>query len=69
MKKITYMMIVLMISFLAVACTQQEKRTAGYGIGGAALGGLAGGAIGGGRGAAAGAAIGGIGGTVIGANQ
>lgn len=52
------------------ACTTSEQRTAGYGVGGAALGALAGGAItGSGRGALAGAAIGGVAGTLVGAAQ
>ncbi|MBN9045644.1 MAG: hypothetical protein J0H18_08250 [Rhizobiales bacterium] len=59
-----------MLAFSTAACTTAEQRTAGYGVGGAALGALAGGAIGGnGRGALAGAAIGGVAGTLLGAAQ
>lgn len=59
---------VVLVAFSASACTTAEQRTAGYGVGGAALGGLAGAAIGGNsRSALAGAAIGGVGGTLVGA--
>lgn len=59
---------VILMSVAVSACTTAEKRTAGYGAGGAALGGLAGAAIGGdGRGALVGAAVGGVGGTLVGA--
>ena len=55
-------------AFIISGCTTNERRTAGYGVGGAAIGALAGGAIGGdGRGALTGAAIGAVAGTLIGA--
>lgn len=70
MKRISVIAVAAVMGLATAACTSNEKRTAGYGIGGAALGALAGGAIGGsGRGALAGAAIGGAAGTVVGAAQ
>ncbi|KAB0565554.1 glycine zipper 2TM domain-containing protein [Brucella pituitosa] len=63
----------LTVSVIAMAssgCTTAEQRTAGYGVGGAAIGGLAGAAIGGNtRGALTGAAIGAAAGTLIGVAQ
>ncbi len=63
----------LMTSVIALsltACTTHESRTAGYGVGGAAVGALAGGAIGGNaRGALTGAAIGAAAGTLVGVAQ
>lgn len=59
---------IALLALATTACTTAEQRTAGYGVGGAALGGLAGAAIGGNsRSALAGAAIGGVGGTLVGA--
>lgn len=64
---------VLAVTAIAVAstgCTTNERRTAGYGVGGAAVGALAGGAIGGDtRGALTGAAIGAAAGTLLGVAQ
>jgi hypothetical protein len=58
------------IGLAASGCTTAEQRTAGYGVGGAAIGGLAGAAIGGNtRGALTGAAIGAAAGTLIGVAQ
>lgn len=55
---------------ILTGCTSNERRTAGYGAGGAAIGALAGGAIGGDtRGALTGAAIGAAAGTLIGVSQ
>lgn len=57
-----------LLALSTAACTSNEQRTAGYGVGGAAIGALAGGAIGGnGRGALTGAAIGAVAGTLVGA--
>ena len=68
--RLSMIAIVGALAFSTAACTTAEQRTAGYGVGGAALGALAGGAIGGsGRGALAGAAIGGVAGTLLGAAQ
>lgn len=59
---------IALMALATSACTTAEQRTAGYGVGGAALGGLAGAAIGGDtRGAMTGAAIGAVGGTLVGA--
>lgn len=70
MKRICVIAAVAVMGLTTVACTQQEQRTAGYGVGGAALGALAGGAIGGnGRGALTGAAIGAAAGTLVGVAQ
>ncbi len=70
LKRISVIAVTAIMGFAAVGCTQQEQRTAGYGVGGAALGALAGGAItGSGRGALAGAAIGGAAGTLLGVAQ
>jgi len=71
MKRICVIAAVAAMGLSTVACTQQEQRTAGYGVGGAALGALAGAAISGnkGHGALAGAAIGGAAGTVVGVAQ
>lgn len=41
------LLVVAAVGFGASACTSSEQRTAGYGVGGAAIGGLAGAAIGG----------------------
>jgi len=58
------------VGLAASGCTTAEQRTAGYGVGGAAIGGLAGAAIGGNtRGALTGAAIGAAAGTLIGVAQ
>lgn len=66
--RLTMIAIVGALAFSTAACTTAEQRTAGYGVGGAAIGALAGGAIGGnGRGALTGAAIGAVGGTLLGA--
>ena len=68
LKRISMIAMVSAFGFAMVACTPNEQRTAGYGVGGAALGALAGGAIQGhGKGALAGAAIGAAAGTVVGA--
>ncbi|AQS41018.1 MAG: Hypothetical protein BHV28_02960 [Candidatus Tokpelaia hoelldobleri] len=71
MKRICVIAAVAVMGLTTVACTQQEQRTAGYGVGGAALGALAGSAISGnkGHGALAGAAIGAAAGTVVGVAQ
>lgn len=62
--------VVAVLALSTAACTTGEQRTAGYGVGGAALGALAGGAISGsGRGALTGAAIGAVAGTLVGAAQ
>lgn len=66
MKRVLVLSVTIAMAFTAAACTQDDKRMAGYGVGGAALGALAGGAIGKGRGALAGGAIGGAIGTYIG---
>lgn len=67
LKKIMVFSFVSAMAVASTACTQSEQRTAGYGVGGAALGALAGGAIGGnGRGALTGAAIGAAAGTLVG---
>lgn len=59
-----------LLGLSTAACTTDERRTAGYGVGGAAIGALAGGAIGGsGRGALTGAAIGAAAGTLVGVAQ
>lgn len=68
MKRIVVIGMTAALGLATAACTDNEKRVAGYGAGGAALGALAGGAIrGNGRGALAGAAIGAAAGTVVGA--
>lgn len=70
MKRIAIIAVTAVLAMAASACTQQEQRTAGYGVGGAALGGLAGAAISGnGRGALVGAALGSVGGTFVGVAQ
>jgi len=70
MRRTSIITAVAAMGLAVAACTANEKRTAGYGIGGAALGALAGGALSGkGRGAVAGAAIGAAAGTVVGASQ
>ncbi len=64
------LLVVAAVGFGASACTSSEQRTAGYGVGGAAIGGLAGAAIGGNtRGALTGAAIGATAGTLVGVAQ
>lgn len=69
-KRFSVIAVATIMGLATAACTSNEKRTAGYGLGGAALGALAGGAIGGdGRGALAGAAIGGAAGTLVGVAQ
>lgn len=68
--RLSIIAVTAVLAFSTAACTTGEQRTAGYGVGGAALGALAGGAIGGnGRGALTGAAIGAVGGTLLGAAQ
>ncbi len=68
--RLSMIAVVGMLAFSTAACTSSEQRTAGYGVGGAAIGALAGGAIGGnGRGALTGAAIGAVAGTLVGASQ
>ncbi|HWD12441.1 glycine zipper 2TM domain-containing protein [Pseudochrobactrum algeriensis] len=68
--RLSMIAVTAVLAFSTVACTTGEQRTAGYGVGGAALGALAGGAIGGnGRGALTGAAIGAVAGTLLGAAQ
>ncbi|MGN8020676.1 hypothetical protein ACTJJ7_08140 [Phyllobacterium sp. 22229] len=67
LKSLSTVAVAALLAFSVAGCTTSEQRTAGYGVGGAALGALAGGAIGGGRGALAGAAIGGVGGVAVGA--
>ncbi|MCO4317553.1 hypothetical protein M8997_010190 [Phyllobacterium sp. 21LDTY02-6] len=67
LKTLSTVAVAAVLAFSVAGCTTSEQRTAGYGVGGAALGALAGGAIGGGRGALAGAAIGGASGVVVGA--
>ncbi|MGH6861720.1 MAG: hypothetical protein ACRECY_15820 [Phyllobacterium sp.] len=67
LKSLSTVAVAALLALSVAGCTTNEKRTAGYGVGGAALGALAGGAIGGGRGALAGAAIGGTGGVLVGA--
>lgn len=70
MKRIFVIAVAAVMGIATSACTSNEKRTAGYGLGGVALGALAGGAIGGNsRGALTGAAIGGAAGTLIGVGQ
>lgn len=67
LKSLSTVAVAALLALSVAGCSQTEQRTAGYGVGGAALGALAGGAIGGGRGALAGAAIGGASGVVVGA--
>ncbi|MBX8801271.1 MULTISPECIES: glycine zipper domain-containing protein [Pseudochrobactrum] len=68
--RLSMIAVTAVLAFSTVACTTGEQRTAGYGVGGAAIGALAGGAIGGnGRGALTGAAIGAVAGTLLGAAQ
>ncbi len=71
MRRVVYgVMAVAVIALASTGCTTAERRTAGYGVGGAAIGALAGGAIGGDtRGALTGAAIGAAAGTLIGVAQ
>lgn len=70
MKTTLYGLAIVSVALALTGCTASEKRTAGYGVGGAAIGALAGGAIGGNtRGAVTGAAIGATAGTLIGAAQ
>jgi len=70
MKKILTMAAVGLLGFSIAGCTQDERRVAGYGAGGAAIGALAGGALTGRtRGAVAGAAIGAVAGTMVGVAQ
>jgi len=67
MKKISTLIMVSLMGISTVACTNDERRVAGYGAGGAAIGALAGGALTGRtRGAVAGAAIGAVAGTLVG---
>lgn len=66
-KRISVIAMVSALGLATVACSPNEQRTAGYGVGGAALGALAGGAIkGNGKGALRGAAIGAAAGTLVG---
>ncbi|WP_454622710.1 glycine zipper 2TM domain-containing protein [Brucella anthropi] len=71
MRMILYSVLTMaVIGATASGCTTDERRTAGYGVGGAAIGGLAGAAIGGDtRGALTGAAIGAAAGTLVGVAQ
>jgi len=70
MKKISTIMMVALMGLSAAACTNDERRVAGYGAGGAAIGALAGGALTGRtRGAVTGAAIGAVAGTLVGVTQ
>jgi uncharacterized protein YcfJ len=71
MRTILYSVLTMVVvSAAASGCTTDERRTAGYGVGGAAIGGLAGAAIGGDtRGALTGAAIGAAAGTLVGVAQ
>ena len=66
--RLSMILVVGALALSTAACTSNEQRVAGYGVGGAAVGALAGGAIGGnGRGALTGAAIGAVAGTLVGA--
>lgn len=68
--RLSIIVVTAVLALSTAACTSNEQRTAGYGVGGAAIGALAGGAIGGnGRGALTGAAIGAVAGTLLGAAQ
>ncbi|GAB1583281.1 glycine zipper 2TM domain-containing protein [Phyllobacterium phragmitis] len=68
-KRLSMIVVSGLLALSTAACTTAEQRTAGYGVGGAALGGLAGAAIGGNsRGALTGAAIGAVAGTLLGAS-
>jgi len=70
MKKISTLMITVLLGLSVTACTNDERRVAGYGAGGAAIGALAGGALTGRtRGAVTGAAIGAVAGTLVGVAQ
>jgi len=67
MKKISTIITIGLMGLAVVACTPDERRVAGYGAGGAAIGALAGGALTGRtRGAVTGAAIGAVAGTLVG---
>ncbi|URR94783.1 hypothetical protein NBW16_03930 [Brucella abortus] len=68
--RLTMIAVAGLLAFSTAACTTNEQRTAGYGVGGAALGALAGGAIGGnGRGALTGCCDRCGAGTLLGAAQ
>ncbi|WP_182523241.1 glycine zipper 2TM domain-containing protein [Ochrobactrum sp. RH2CCR150] len=68
--RVCTLVVVGSIAIATAACTTDDRRTAGYGVGGAAIGGLAGAAIGGNtRGALTGAAIGAAAGTLVGVAQ
>ncbi|MEK1853813.1 MAG: hypothetical protein AAAC48_18590 [Phyllobacterium sp.] len=68
LRKLSMVAVTGLMTLSVAACTTNERRVAGYGAGGAALGALAGGAItGSGRGALTGAAIGAGTGVVVGA--
>ncbi|MDH7785349.1 outer membrane lipoprotein SlyB [Ochrobactrum sp. 19YEA23] len=68
--RVCTLLAVCSIAIATAACTTDDRRTAGYGVGGAAIGGLAGAAIGGDtRGALTGAAIGAAAGTLVGVAQ
>jgi len=70
MKKFSTMIVIGLLGISTAACTNDERRVAGYGAGGAAIGALAGGALTGRtRGAVAGAAIGAVAGTLVGVAQ
>jgi len=70
MRTISTIIITGLLGLSVAACTQDERRIAGYGAGGAAIGALAGGALTGRtRGVVTGAAIGAVAGTLVGASQ
>jgi len=70
MRTILTIVTIGILGLAVAACTHDERRVAGYGAGGAAIGALAGGAITGRtRGALAGAAIGAAAGTLVGVAQ
>ncbi|PRD43910.1 hypothetical protein C5748_08650 [Phyllobacterium phragmitis] len=68
-KRLSMIVVSGLLALSVAGCTTGDQRTAGYGVGGAALGGLAGGALGGTRGALGGAALGGLAGVLIGSAQ
>jgi len=70
MKKISTLIMTGLLGLSVAACTNDERRVAGYGAGGAAIGALVGGAATGRtRGAVTGAAIGAVAGTLVGVAQ
>lgn len=67
LKRFSIFAMIAVLGLAVAGCTDNERRTAGYGAGGAALGALAGGAIKGNtKGALVGAALGATAGTVVG---